>query len=140
MTQDGSPDSGSLGLLRGAAAIAAVVGAVGAVALMLSVPQHRIPFLMVLFTIWVGAPFVVLIWAIIRSRTWSVSTRGTVYIVTLLITLATVAIYGRVVVSPPKAQPAFWFVITPVLSCLVLAAAVSMSVLTSRRRSRLNEP
>jgi len=108
------PDGGFLGLLRAAARIAVVAGAVGSIGLMLRAGQRTPRFLLVLFTIWVLSPFVALAWANVVSKRWSVLTRATLYSVTLVITLGSLAIYGDVVVvAPPGSANTFVFVVVP---------------------------
>ena len=126
---------GMFGVLRSAALMATGAGAVGAIALMLSVPRNRIPFLMVLMSIWVGAPFVILAWALIKSGGWALSARMTICVVTLLVTAGTLAIYGHFVEHPRPAQPAAPFVLTPVVSVVFIAVVIGLAKLMSRRPS-----
>ena len=94
----GRSDGGFLGLLRAAALIAVVAGALGSVGLMLWV-GHRNPsrILLVLFAIWDLSPFIALVLADIVSMRWSVLTRATLYGVMLILTLGSLAFYGDVV-------------------------------------------
>ena len=131
----GRPDSGFLGLLRAVARIAVVAGAVGSVGLTLRAGRSTPRFLLVLFVIWVLSPFVALAWANMVSKRWPLLTRATLYCVTLVITLGSLAIYGNVVL-PPKGSPrAFVFVIVPPGSWLLMATVVPIAALMSRRRS-----
>ena len=88
----GRPEGGILGLLRAVALTAVVAGAVGSAGLMLRRGQRTPRFLLVLFTIWVLSPFVALAWANMVSKRWSVLTRATLYSVTVVITLGSLAI------------------------------------------------
>jgi hypothetical protein len=127
---------GFLGRLGAVALIAAVTGAVGSVGLMLRAGQRTPRFLLVLFTIWVLSPFVALGWANIVSKRWSAVTRATLYAVTLVIALGSLAIYGGVlVVAPSGSPPAFVFVAVPPGSWLLLTIVVPMGALLSRRLS-----
>ena len=132
----GRPDAAFLGLLRVAALIAVVVGAGGSIGLMLWV-GHRNPsrVLLGLFVIWDLAPFMALAWANMTSQRWSVLTRPTLYCVTLVITLGSLALYGDVVLRP-RPQPAFMFLIVPVASWLLMVIVVPIAALISRRQSR----
>ena len=94
------PDGAFLGLLRAVARIAVVAGGVGSVGLMLLAGRSTPRLLLGLFVIWVLAPFAALSWANMVSKRWSVLTRATLYCVTLVITLGSLAIYGDVVVPP----------------------------------------
>ena len=124
-------------LLRAAARIAVVAGAVGAVGLMLRA-GHPPLFLRVLFAIWVLSPFALLVLAEMVSKRWSVLTRAALHVVTLLITLGSLVIYSVVAFGPPRAQPAFVFVLVPpaswLLTALVIAIATLISGSPSRRR------
>ena len=131
----GSPDGGFLGLLRAVALIAVVTGAVGSVGLMLRAGRNTPRLLLVLFVIWVLSPFVALAWANMVSRLWSVLTRATLYCVTLVITLGSLAIYGDVVLPPAGSPRAFVFVVVPPGSWLLMAIVVPIAALISRRRS-----
>ena len=133
----GRPDGGSLGVLRAVALIAVVVGAVGSVGLMLRAGQRSPRVLLVLFTIWVLSPFVALAWANVVSKRWSVLTRATLYGVTLVLTLGSLAIYGDVVVvAPPGSPNAFVFVVVPPGSWVLMTVVVPIAAWVSGRRSR----
>jgi hypothetical protein len=133
----GRPDGGSLGVLRAVALIAVVVGAVGSLGLMLRAGQRSPRLLLVLFTFWVLSPFVALAWANVVSKRWSVLTRATLYGVTLVITLGSLAIYGDVVKVAPRGSPnAFVFVVVAPGSWVLMTVVVSIAALVSGRRSR----
>jgi hypothetical protein len=139
MTSDasrGRPDGGILRFLRAVAAIAVLAGAVGSVGLMLRASQRTPRLLLVLFTIWVLSPFVALAWANMIAKHWSMVTRATLYSVTLVLTLGTLAIYGDVVVVAPAGAPnAFVFVVVPPASWVFMAVVVPMAAVISRRLS-----
>jgi hypothetical protein len=133
----GSPEGGFLGLLRAVALIAVVAGAAGSVGLMLRAGQRTPRLLLVLFTIWVLSPFVALLWANMVSKRWSVVTRATLYCVTLVVTLGSLAIYGELVVlRPPGSANAFLFVVVPPASWMFMTIVVPMVALISGRLSR----
>jgi hypothetical protein len=133
----GKPDGGFLGLLRAAALLAVVAGAAGSVGLMFRARQHPPSFLLFLFTIWVLAPFVALLWANLVSKRWSVVTRVTLYCVTFVVTLGSPAIYGElVVVRPPGSPNALLFVAVPPASWVLMTIVVSLAAVISGRRSR----
>jgi len=122
--------------LRGAARIAALVGAVGSLGLTFIAGRGNSSIiLMLLFALWVPFPFVALLWAVAVSKRWPALTQATLYTATLLLTIVTLSIYTRNVLSPPKAQAAFVFVAVPPASCLLLALVIGMAALISRRRS-----
>ena len=129
--------SGSLGLLRAAALIAVLVGAVGSVGLMLYVGRrNESRILLVLFALWVLSPFMVLAWANVASKRWSVLTRATFYSLSLVLTLGSLAIYGYIAFGPPRAKTAFVFVVVPPSSWLLIAIVVPIAALISNRLSR----
>jgi hypothetical protein len=131
------PQRGWLGVLRAVALIAAVVGAASSVGLMLHAGRRNPSrLLLVLFAMWVLSPFVVLLWANVISKGWSVATRATLYSVMLFLTLGTLAIYGIVALGPPRAKTAFVFVIVPPMSWLLMAIVVPIAALLSGKRSR----
>jgi len=133
----GRREGGFLGLLRAAALIAVPAGAVGSVGLMLLV-GHRNPsgLLIVLFALWVLSPFMPLVWANVVSRRWSVLTRATLYVVMLLITLGSLAIYGALAFGPLSAKAGFVFLVVPAASWLLIAPVVSIAALISARKTR----
>jgi len=133
----GRPEGGFLGLLRAVALIALVVGATGSLGFMLRAGQHTPRLLLVLFTIWVLSPFVALLWANMVSKRWSVVTRVTLYCVTLILTLGSLAIYDELVdLRPPGSANAFLFVAVPPVTLLLITIVVPMAAFMSGRSSR----
>jgi hypothetical protein len=117
--------------------IAVVAGAVGSVALTLHVGRHNpSPILLSLFVIWVLSPFVALVCASVVSKRWSVLTRATLYSVAPVLTLGSLAIYGDVAFGPPRATPAFAFLVVPLASWLLIAIAVPVAAFISRTLAR----
>ena len=136
-TSGGKPDGGFLGLMRVAALVAVVAGAAGSVGLMFRASQHPPRILQFLFTIWVLAPFVALLWANLASRRWPVVIRATLYCTTLIVTLSSLAVYGElVVVRPPGSPNAILFVAVPPASWVFMTIVVSLAALISGRLSR----
>ena len=136
----GRPERGFLGLLRAAALIAVLAGAAGSFGLMLHAGRlNDSRILLVLFTIWVLSPFVALVLADVVSKRWSVLTRATLHSVMLVLTLASLAIYGDVALGPPRAKTAFVFVVVPPASWLLIAIAVPIAALISGRLSRRSD-
>ena len=131
------PVTGSWGCLRTVALIAVVAGAVGSIGLMLRAGQRSPRLLLVLFTIWVLSPFAALAWANVVSKRWSVLTRATLYCVTLVLALGSLAIYGDVVAVAPRGSPtAFVFVVVPPGTWVLMIVAVSIAAFLSGRPSR----
>lgn len=130
----GSRERVFLGLLHVAAPIAAVTGALGSVALMLRA-GHPPPLLRVLFAIWVVSPFIGLVLANRASTRWLVPTRATLDSVTLVLTVASLAIYLDRLLRPPASTAAFVFVVVPLASWLLMATVVPIAAFLSRRLS-----
>jgi len=108
------PDGGFPGLLHAVALIAVVVGAVGSVGLMLYVGRrNESRILLVLFALWVLSPFMVLAWANVASKRWSVLTRATFYSLSLVLTLGSLAIYGYIAFGPPGRRPLSYSLLFP---------------------------
>jgi len=124
--------------MRAVTLIALGVGAVGSLGLMFRADQRTPPFLLVLFFIWVLSPFVAVAWANVISKRWPVLTRGALYGVTLIITLGSLACYGKLILPPAGSPRAFVFVAVPPASWLLMAIVVSIAALISRRRSGRN--
>lgn len=130
------PGDGFIGLLRGAALIAVLAGAVGSFGLMLHVGRRQQSLILIgLFTVWALSPFVALVCAHVVSKHWSVLTRSTLYGVMLVLALGSLATYGNVALGPPRPQPAFVFLVVPLASWLLIAIALPISALVSGRLS-----
>jgi hypothetical protein len=127
---------GFLAGLRAVALIAVVAGAGGSLGLMLRAGRRTPRLLLALFVIWVLSPFVALAWANVVSKRWSVITRATLYCVTLVVMLGSLAIYGDLVRPPAGSPGAFVFVVVPPASWLLMAIVVPIAALISRRQSR----
>ena len=133
----GSPERGFLGLLRGAALSAVLAGAVGCFGLMLYAGRRQKSLILIgLFTVWDLSPFVGLVCAHVISKHWAVLTRATLYSVMLVLTLGSLAIYGDVVLGPPRAKTAFVFVVVPPASWLLIAIVVPIAALISGKLLR----
>lgn len=139
-TSQGRTEGRFLGFLRAVALIALAVGVIGSLAFMFREGQQTPRFLLVLFTIWVLAPFVALLWANKVSKHWSVLTRGTLYCVTLIVALGSLAMYGEWInVKPPRSANAFLFVVVPPVSLLFIMISVAIASFISGRVSRRDE-
>ncbi len=136
----GRPEGRFLGRLRAAALIAVLAGAGGSAGLMLRAGRRNDSrILMVLMAIWVLSPFMAIAWANLVSKRWPVLTRVTLYSVTLVLTLASLAVYGVDALRPPRAQAAFVFVVVPPASWLLIAIVVPIAALISGRLSRRSD-
>ena len=123
-----------LGLVRAVALIAIVIGAAGTIVMMLRV-GHRSPFfLMVLFMIWDLSPFVALVAADVAARGWPPVSRAILYVVTLVVSVGSLALYYSVAFGPPRTQPAARFLMVPLGAWVLMAIAVPIAARMSRPR------
>jgi hypothetical protein len=90
-------------------------------------------FLVVLFAGWILAPFAALLLADRKGRHWSLVTRVTLYILTIVLSLGSVALYADVVLRPPASTPAARFVVVPVASLLLMAIVIPLARFVSHR-------
>ena len=132
----GRPEGGFLGRLRAVALIAVLAGAAGSIGLWFHASQHPPLLIVALFVIWVLSPFVALVLAHVVSKRRSVLTRATLHSVMLVVTLGSLAIYGYDALRPRKAQAAFWYVLVPPASWLLIAIVVPIAAFISGRLSR----
>jgi hypothetical protein len=124
------------GGLRGAALIAVLVGGACSVGLMLRTGQHQNSrILLLLFGIWVLSPFAAAAWAYAVSRRWSGVTRATLYVVILVFTLSSLAIYGAVALGLLRAKVGFVFLVVPFASWLLITIVLPSAALISGRLS-----
>jgi len=122
----------SPGVLRTATRIAVVVGATGSLALMLYIGRRNPSFLLlVLFTGWVLSPFVALLLANRVARLRRIP-KGAFDALAFFLSFGSLAIYATVyVTSPPK--PAFWFLVVPFGSWLLLGITALVAGRLPRR-------
>ena len=118
--------------LHKAARVAAIVGAIGAVALTLYAGRSPQRGVMVLMAGWVFAPFFG--YAVVNrfSGRWSSSTRAALDIVLVVIAAAALLVYARDALQQPprRAGP---YVLVPILSWLLLLPVVVAGFLSGRR-------
>ncbi|MEX2285399.1 MAG: hypothetical protein WEE89_23135 [Gemmatimonadota bacterium] len=122
------------GLLRTMSLAALVVGACGSLVLMLRAGTDTPTLLLVVFVVWVLSPFIAASWAMNASKRWSARTQTTLYCMTLVIALGSLAVYGKLIRPPAGSPAAFVFVAVPPVSWLLLAVPISIAALRSRKR------
>jgi|GEM_PF-1199611 len=140
-TQDGAETaanaSASGSRMRHLALLVTVIGAALSAGLTLYTGRHNPSgTLMTLFVLWVLSPFVALVWAGAASIRWPALARAALYFGMLLIPIASVAVYARVAFGPPLVKTAFAFLVTPLVSWLLIAILVRAGVAASRRALR----
>jgi hypothetical protein len=115
---------------------ASVIGALGSLGFLLLAGQRPPLLLLVIMAIWVVAPFVALLLAERISKSWPGLVRTTLSVLLFLVTLGSLTAYAGDALRPRKAQAAFVFVAAPMVSWALIAIAVPIAALVSRRRSR----
>ena len=121
--------------LRSAALLALLFGAVGSIGLWRRAPQHPPKLLAVLFVIWILAPFVLLGAATLLSNNWPMAARKTLYIVTVAITVASLAIYLDDSFSHRTVHPAGVWVGVPPASVILSGVAIAIAMWQTRKRT-----
>ena len=114
--------------------VATIVSALGSVALLLYMGRrNKSIVLMVLFSIWVLAPFVgsLLLNALIAKR-GSAIMRTALHVAMLILAIASLALYADTVLRPPLSQPVFRFVLLPIVSCVLIIIVVVTAEVVSR--------
>jgi hypothetical protein len=102
---------------------------------MLRTSPNMPPLLVVLIGLWVVSPFVLLALGDGLAKRWPQLSRSTIYVLALVLTLGSLAVYQAVAFGPPRPKPAFFFVLIPPISWLVIATGLATAALVSRKRS-----
>jgi hypothetical protein len=106
-------------ITRPVALALAVVAAIGSVSLMLKVGHRNSSLvLLALFTGWVLAPFLALIWAN------KLRARSALQVMTVIVAAGSLIAYGYAAFSPPMAKPAAPFLMVPLTSWVLIAATM----------------
>ena len=90
---------------------------------------------MAVFAIWVLLPFVALAAADAMSTNWSALTRTVLYALMFVTAIDTLGTYGYVAFGPPRPQPAFWFLVVPPASLLLIAILLRTVASIGKSRS-----
>jgi hypothetical protein len=85
--------------------------------------------------LWVVAPFAALGIAEVISKRWPGTVRKSLYWLSVLLPLGSLADYAYDAWRPPHAQAAFVFVAAPLVAWVLIAITVSLATLLARRRS-----
>jgi hypothetical protein len=111
-------------LLRIIALIVLLAGAAGSLLFMFNAGRNQSSIvLIVLFTGWVLSPFIGLAIADIISKHWLTKARVTIYLLIILITLASLIFYSGAL-NVPGTKPAFKFLIVPLISWVLILMIV----------------
>ena len=121
-----------LDLLRKAALLAVPASALGSLGFTLWVGQRNDSrILLVLFMLWVSSPFIALGWVGLASQRWAAPGRTILHVLILALALGSLVIYGESALGPPRAKPAFIFLVVPLVSWLLIAMVVPLVALRS---------
>ena len=101
-----------------------VAGAAASLILMLRA-AHPPLLLRLMFIVWLLSPFAALLYAGFATD------KRSVYIVSLLITAAAVAMYAGIIPMPAQTRPAFRFIAVPFVSWI----AIVVAALSARRKA-----
>jgi hypothetical protein len=127
-------------VLRRAALIAVLIGAAGSAGFLLRAGQRTSRLLLVIMLLWVVGPFLALVSADVLSKRWTILSQAptcvTLYSLMLVLTVGSLAVYVDDALRPRQAQAAFVFVVVPLASWLLIAVAIPVAALISRRLSR----
>jgi len=122
--------------LRKAGLLAIVIGGVGSVALTLYTGRRNpSALLMAAFAIWVLLPFVALAVADAVSANWSALTRTVLHTLMIVVAIDNPGTYGYIAFGPSRPQPAFWFLVVPPASLLLIAILLRTVASIAKSRS-----
>jgi len=123
----------SLAGLRSVTLIVLAFGAMTSIGLLRRAQQHPPPIIVVGFIVWVAAPFALLAMANILSTRWPRTVRVTLFVMTLLVTAASLAIYFDDNIAHRTAKPAFVYVAVPPASVIVSAIVLAIVAFIAKR-------
>lgn len=124
------------GILRRAALIALLAGAVGSVGLLLRAGQRQATprLLLLLIATWVIAPYLGLGWAFVASKRRAKPLRTATCTLMLVLPLAALPIYATDALRPVKAGAAALFVAVPAATWLLSIAVLVITAMAGRKR------
>jgi hypothetical protein len=130
------PEPASVHSLRAASLVALAAGAAGSVAFTLWA-GHRNPsgVLIALFVIWVLSPFAALAVAYVVSKRRKVLVRSALAVLTLILSVGSLATYGVIALGPPRSKPAAFFLVVPAASWLLIALTITLAAIISQTQS-----
>jgi hypothetical protein len=119
---------------RALAIVALAIGALGSIALMLRVGYRNPSWLLLLmFVAWVSVPFAALAWAMRAFASRAPALHRTIDLSAIVVAVASLTVYGRVVFGPPRPKPAAPFLLTPPILLALAFAAVALATRSSRK-------
>lgn len=121
------------GIWRTIALLMILIGSVGSIGFTLRAGgNNRSILLVALFVIWVFSPFIALLVANIASKRWADSARVLFLVLVIILTFGALTIYSGIL-ALPGTKPAFRFLITPLISWLLIIIVIFLSRRLSRR-------
>jgi hypothetical protein len=134
-TSGDTTTAASTGALRTTALIAALLGAVGSVALMLWTGRRNPSWLLLFaFVLWVLSPFALLALGDVVSRRWAPATRTALHVVAVMVAVLCLIVYGIAAFAQPMRTAAAPFVLFPPVCWAIIAVAVGAAALMTRGR------
>ncbi len=90
---------------------------------------HRNPsiVLMLMFTVWVSSPFVALDVVNSFARRWPSARQAVIRTTAVIVALGSVSVYGVDAVRPLSSKGAFFYLVVPFVSWLVIAGAMAVA-------------
>ncbi|HLZ45885.1 MAG TPA: hypothetical protein VKQ05_09450 [Gemmatimonadales bacterium] len=114
--------------------VAALLGALGSIVLVIYAGRRNAhPLLVVLFVLWVAAPFVGYFLAGRLSARWPALASSTLDIVIMLAAIVSLVVYTAAALRPGRAVP---FVLVPLIAWVFVLLAVAASVAERGRSPR----
>lgn len=125
------------GFLRTIALVMILIGSMGSIGFTLrGGANNRSILLVALFLIWVFSPFIALLVANIASKRWTDSARVVFFVLVIILTFGALASYSGIL-ALPGTKPAFKFLVTPLISWLLIIIVIFLSRRLSRRGNRV---
>ena len=101
---------------------AAAIGGLGSLFFLLLAARNTPLVLLILFIGWVALPFAALGLAAIFSERWSSFTQTALLVISMITTVASLAVYFYFTLWPPSSTPARPWLIVPGVSLLIIAS------------------
>jgi uncharacterized membrane protein YhaH (DUF805 family) len=112
---------------RTIALVMILIGSVGSIGYTLREgANNRSILLVALFVTWVFSPFIALLVANIASKRWTDSARVVFFVLVIILTFGALASYSGIL-ALPGAKPAFRFLVTPLISWLLIIIVIFIS-------------
>jgi hypothetical protein len=101
-----------------------LIGAGGSLVFMFNASRNQRSILLIaLFTICVLSPFIGLLIGNTISKRWSALSRATFYWLTIILTIASLVVYGGIL-NPPGTKAGFIFLVVPFTSWVVMGTVI----------------